>query len=627
VLRLELRTLGPALALGLLGPLTAGRPAASPQATAASQTAAAAQGTAAAQATPSAPPAWVARSNEDAQVLLQPLSRFNPEMAGQFGVEGLDQEVMDLGPHLYERSRKALLDARAELEKRRDKEKDPQVRQDLEILIDSADEFLAESEAQHDNLVPYFDVPQTLFLGMRALLDDQVPPERRRAALVRLRRYAGLEPGYRPLAELARDRTRERLHDENLLGPVQAEIDQSLGNGPRYVAGIEQLLQKYELTGYEEAYAKLQKDVTAYEEFVRSELLPRARADFRLPPELYAVALRSSGIDMPVDELVARAEASFTEIRNEMRTLAPLVAKEKGFETTDYRDVIRELKKQQLVGDAILPLYEQRIAEVEKIIQREHIVTLPERKMRIRLASEAESASIPAPNMHPPRLIGNTGEMGEFVLPLRIPSSDGKQDLGFDDFTYDAAAWTLTAHEGRPGHELQFAANIEHGVSLARFLFALNSVNVEGWALYAEAEMKPYEPLDGQLVALQHRLLRAARAILDPGLQQGTVTREEALRILREDVVLSEAMANQEVERYTFRAPGQAPSYFCGYMHLMELRTEVERMLGSEFDRQRYHDFLLAQGTLPPRLLRRAVLEDFVPAQRAVATRKRSSGD
>jgi uncharacterized protein (DUF885 family) len=217
--------------------------------------------------------------------------------------------------------------------------------------------------------------------------------------------------------------------------------------------------------------------------------------------------------------------------------------------------------------------------------------------------------------------------MGEFVLPLRIPSPDGSQTQQFDDFTYEAASWTLTAHEGRPGHELQFAANVERGVSLPRTLFAMNSVNVEGWALYAEAEMKPYEPLDGQLVCLQHRLLRAARAFLDPGLQMGKVTREEALRLLREEVVLSEAMANQEVERYTFRSPGQAPSYFCGYERLMEMRTEVERALGPDFDRQRYHDFILTQGMLPPKLLRKAVLEEFVPNEKSVAARKRASGD
>jgi uncharacterized protein (DUF885 family) len=138
-----------------------------------------------------------------------------------------------------------------------------------------------------------------------------------------------------------------------------------------------------------------------------------------------------------------------------------------------------------------------------------------------------------------------------------------------------------------------------------------------GWALYAEAEAKPYEPLDGQLAALQARLQRAARAILDPGLQLGTLTREEATRMLHDDVVLTDAMTLQEVERYTFRAPAQATAYFCGYTRLMELRTEVERILGKRFNRQRYHDFLLAQGLLSPSLLRKAVYAEFLPQEKA----------
>ena len=45
-------------------------------------------------------------------------------------------------------------------------------------------------------------------------------------------------------------------------------------------------------------------------------------------------------------------------------------------------------------------------------------------------------------------------------------------------------------------------------------------------------------------------------------------------------------MARQEVDRYTFRAPGQATSYFYGYTRLMELRAEVEKALGPKFDQQ-----------------------------------------
>jgi len=297
-----------------------------------------------------------------------------------------------------------------------------------------------------------------------------------------------------------------------------------------------------------------------------------------------------------------------------MQSVAGQMTKARGEAPADYRAVLAGLKSAQFSGDAILPHYEARVREIEAIITREGIVTLPDRAAQIRLASEAETAAQPAPHMDPPRLMGNTGERGTFVLPLGMSSSPGEAAAAYDDFTFEAASWTLTAHEARPGHELQFAAMVERGVSVARQLFAFNSVNVEGWALYMEAEMKPYEPLDGQLVALQHRLMRAARAFLDPGVQGGTIAPEEAKRVLMRDVVLSEGMARQEIERYMFKAPGQATSYFCGYQRLMELRTDVERLLAERFDRRAYHDFILAQGLLPPRLLRQAVMEEFVAA-------------
>ena len=149
-------------------------------------------------------------------------------------------------------------------------------------------------------------------------------------------------------------------------------------------------------------------------------------------------------------------------------------------------------------------------------------------------------------------------------------------------------------------------------MSTARALFAFNSVNVEGWGLYAEWMMLPYMSAEGQLISLQFRLMRAARAFLDPELHLGRVTPDDARRVLREDVVLSDAMTEQEVERYMFRAPGQATSYFYGYTKLLELRPEVERALGPRFNARDFHDFILAQGLLPPELLREAVLTRFV---------------
>jgi len=562
---------------------------------------------------------WVAKSDENAQVLVEIMARFAPEQAGFFGVAGLDEEVFRLPEDINRQQIEAFEQALVTLNERLAVETHPAVRQDLEILIQAGEDQIEAAQIQEKHLIPYFDLHEAIFLGIRSLLDDQVAEERRPAALVRLRKYAGLEPGTSPLTEQATAFIRARFGDESLLGPFEGEIEKNLGNAPRFVAGIEQLFAAHGIEGFEEPYAALEGQLESYESFLREELLPRARKDFRLPEPVYANNLKNVGVDLPVAELVSRAKVSFREIQNEMQAISSLLAAERGYPSSDYRDVIRELKKQQLVGDAILPHYQKRIEALEEIIARENVVTLPDREMRIRLASEAESASIPAPNMRPPRLIGNTGEIGEFVLPLRIPAADGSEDVGFDDFTFDAAAWTLTVHEGRPGHELQFASLVEKGISQARALFAFNSVNVEGWALYAEAEMKPYMPLDGQLISLQHRLLRAARAILDPGLQLGSIDRDQAFRVLEDEVVLSHAMALQEVERYTFWAPGQATAYFTGYQRLMELRADAERLLGDGFDRKAFHDFILAQGLLPPRLVRKAVIEEHIPAQRSAA--------
>ena len=97
----------------------------------------------------------------------------------------------------------------------------------------------------------------------------------------------------------------------------------------------------------------------------------------------------------------------------------------------------------------------------------------------------------------------------------------------------------------------------------------------------------------------------------------GRMQPEEAVRFLMDEGVFSEAMARQEVERYTFRAPGQATSYYYGYTRWMQLRSQAEMALGPKFDRQRYHDFILSQGLLPPDVLSKAVLTEFVAAEKA----------
>jgi uncharacterized protein (DUF885 family) len=562
-----------------------------------------------------AEPAWVTKSNDNAKLLLNVVAKYSPEGAGSLGVDGLDEQITDFSRDQFEPSNKDTRAVIAELEKRLKAEADPKVKQDLEILINTARDQIRTNTLQRKHLMPFTDLTQMVFGVMRQTLDPRIPKERQKSLIVRMEKYAGLTKGYRPITELADERLQERLKaNKNLLGPFKGEVEQSINNAPIMIKGMRDMLAKSDLKGWEPSFAALEKQLTAYNAQVKEKILPRARADHRLPPEIYADNLRQFGVDITPQELIAKALTSFAEIRNQMSITANLLAKERGLPNADYRAVMKELKKQQIPADKVMTVYAERLAQIETAAREQKIVTLPTRKAVMRMGTLAENAQQPAPHMSPPRLIGNTGEYGEFVLTTGMPPDASGKTLAFDDFTHQAGAWTLTAHEARPGHELQFAKMIETGVSTARAVFAFNSVNVEGWALYAEAEMQPYEPLDGQLFALQARMQRAARAFLDPMVNLGEITPEGVKSFLMDEVGLSEGMATQEMQRYTFRAPGQATSYFYGYQRLMETRQAAEVALRKKFDRQAFNDFVLAQGLVPPALLRKAVMQEFVPA-------------
>jgi len=526
-----------------------------------------------------------------------------------------DRPRGDYRPGLYERNRDANEAVLAELHKRLAAETDRRVRQDLAILIDSVEDGLQSAQLSRDYLLPYYNVSQTVFGGIRGLVDPQVPRERYPAAIVRMKKYAGLDGAGKALTELARERTSERFDVASLVGPYRGEVMQDLERSESMIRGIEELFAATDLEGWQEPYAVLAAQLRDYNDWVRAEILPRARDDFRLPQALYEDALRNWGVDATPEQLIEQATKGYMDIRNEMQALAPLVAREKGYETGDYREVIALLKRDGAIdGDKLVEHYYSVLKGLEAIIEQEKLVTLPERDAGIRIATEAETAVQPAPHLDIPRLIGNTGEYPYFVIPLLKQNDDGSWQQ--TDDTYVAGSWTLAAHEARPGHELQFSSVIESGVSVARALFAFNSANVEGWALYAESIVRPYLPLEAQLISLQYRLIRAGRMFLDPMLNLGLITPEEAKRLIVEDMAVGESWADTEIERYTYRIPGQATAYYYGYSKMQALRAQTELRLGKKFDQRAFHDFVLSQGLLPPDILKDAVMNDFVPAQR-----------
>ena len=390
------------------------------------------------------PPAWVARSNQLAEPVLQDRGQFLPEAGSQVGRDEFDTQVIDLNSQVYERRVAALKARRAALVALRSSEADPKVQQDLDILIASRDRAISQAEVSRQYLLDPVDAAGIVNWGLSILLDARNKPERQARALVRLRRYAGLEAGFAPITLLAKERTEEELARVGLVGPYVEGLKQQLDRTDYLLKGLSDLFTKAKLTGWESDFAVLAKQLKDYDNWLRQAVLPRARQEARLPPAVYADALKQVGVDIDPDALIERASFDFAEVRDEMQVLAKQIAAKRRWPSGDYRDVLAKLKSGQLTPLAVLPRYWQRLREIEAIVRREKLVSVPDRKPVVRHATDAESAQMSAPFMRPPRLIGNTGEYGEFVLPLTNPHAKSRAKM--DDFTYDTVTWTLSGN-------------------------------------------------------------------------------------------------------------------------------------------------------------------------------------
>jgi len=176
----------------------------------------------------------------------------------------------------------------------------------------------------------------------------------------------------------------------------------------------------------------------------------------------------------------------------------------------------------------------------------------------------------------------------------------------------------LTLHECIPGHSFQAALALEAPERPEFRQSTYFSGYGEGWGLYTEwlgTVMGIYETPYQEFGRLTFEMWRAARLVIDTGLHEYGWSRQQAIDYLASHTALSQLDIANEVDRY-ISWPGQALSYYIGYMTMRDLREEAERELGADFDQRPFHDAILSLGSVPLPVLEQEI-RTFVAAQKA----------
>lgn len=109
-----------------------------------------------------------------------------------------------------------------------------------------------------------------------------------------------------------------------------------------------------------------------------------------------------------------------------------------------------------------------------------------------------------------------------------------------------------------------------------------------------------------RLAQLQLALQRVCRYLVAIAMHTGSMTVAQAAEFFRVNAYMTPNNAMVEALRGT-DDPGYL-RYQLGKFMILNLRAEVKRKQGAAFDLGKFHDAFLAQGGLPIKLIRRAML-------------------
>ena len=375
------------------------------------------------------------------------------------------------------------------------------------------------------------------------------------------------------------------------------------------------------------AAANVAAQLKDYQTFLEGELVSRADGEWRLGAKKFKRKLDLVlDAGMTADQVFADAQSEFESVHRDMyvvarqlwpkyfpgTTLSPDDPAGRRATITKVIDAVNQEhgKAEDLIADA-----RATVEKIKTFIREHHYLSLPDPDhcQVIEMPEFRRGNSLAYLDNAPP-----LDPKAFSYYAVSPPPSDwtAPQVKSFLEEYNSHMLQILTIHEGYPGHYVQLEyAN--RNPSLIRRVFQSGTF-IEGWAVYGEVTMlnEGYGDGDLRLRLMQQKFyLRAvANAIFDNQMHCTKMTDDEAMKFLTEEAFQSEGEAKLKIIR-TKQSSTQLSTYFVGRMAHYRLHQQIERELGDKFDLGRYHEAVLAHGSVPVKYLPELVRASLSPTK------------
>jgi len=382
-----------------------------------------------------------------------------------------------------------------------------------------------------------------------------------------------------------------------ILRPVKIWIGieiESLNNLPIFLDTIISGAKSKQLmtSRLDSAVNELKDSLEDYKSWLIREVLPNSIDEFAIGVDNFEELIKLRGFEMTSREIL---EFGKLALKREKKCLEEISLK------IDSRKSISEIKKSidlkhSKSFDKSLILIKDTVKATKEFVQKHRFARVPENEDLIVMETPTYLR-----NVIPFAAYFSPSKFDSKKVGIYLTTPGEKDDLGKLNF---ASISNTAVHEGYPGHHLQLSYNALHP-SLIRTLFQ-GVEFIEGWAHYCEEVMKEMgwrDNLETRFIQTMDLVWRAARVIIDVELSTGSMSFDEAVKLLIKETGMQKKSAISEVKRYTY-SPGYQLSYYLGKHLILELRKEIKRMWGFDYSNYRFHNKLLSSGGLPINLLK-----------------------